>query len=59
MDEVLTLDRAQVRTEIAQVDAQIVEGELRLRTLTAEVERLRGRRDVWGALLAACEEREA
>lgn len=57
MDDVLTLDRRQLLDEMAQVDAQIAEGELRLRVLTAEVERLRGKRQVWVMLADALKER--
>jgi len=56
--DTLTLDKEQVEAQVAQLDGQIAEGERRLATLGAEVERLRGKRQVWVMLADALKERE-
>ena len=58
MDNTITLDKEQVDAQVGQLDGQIAEGEIRLNVMQAEVERLRGRRDVWVMLQAALQERE-
>jgi hypothetical protein len=46
----LHIDAEQVTGHLANLDRRIVEGETRLRALQSEVDRLRGRRDVWQML---------
>ena len=59
MDEVLTLDKAQIEAQLARLDAAIVEGERRAAVLLSENERNRGQRAVWQTLLDALQECEA
>ena len=58
MDNTITLDKEQVAAQVAELDGQIAEGEIRLNVLFAEVERLRGKRQVWVMLADALKERE-
>jgi len=55
--DTITLDREQVAAQVAELDGQIAEGEIRLNVLYAEVERLRGKRQVWVMLADALKER--
>ena len=55
--DTITLDKAQVAAQVAELDGQIAEGEIRLNVLYAEVERLRGKRQVWVMLADALKER--
>lgn len=55
--DTITLDKEQVAAQVAELDGQIAEGEIRLNVLYAEVERLRGKRQVWVMLQAALKER--
>ena len=55
--DTITLDKAQVAAQVAELDGQIAEGEIRLNVLYAEVERLRGKRQVWIMLADALKER--
>lgn len=41
------LDSEQVAAQLARLERLIAEGEIRLRALQSEVDRLRGQRDVW------------
>lgn len=56
--DTLTLDKEQVAAQVAELDGQIAEGEIRLNVLYAEVERLRGKRQVWVMLREALREKE-
>lgn len=56
--DTITLDKEQVAAQVAELDGQIAEGEIRLNVLYAEVERLRGKRQVWVMLADALKERE-
>lgn len=55
--DTLTLDRAQVDAQVGRLDGEIAEGEIRLNVLYAEIERLRGQRQVWTMLAEALKER--